>query len=213
MRSYPLSDPNTSYSANREAGGLTIDVGSEPLHAIDSVIVLEIEGTPQVEPTVITQADDGSITLDYYAAVTAGQAAKRFNRKGLFHISKWRVPQDEVAWHVNVASPGAYQVSIEYAANPEWQGHSFVLQSGTQELSGDVTSTAGSAEPQASPEPDGDDMGDCSDDCIGTEYEYQAFPLGTLELAGGEQIVRIRPAGEVSQNLMHLRLISLKPAE
>ena len=208
LRAYPLIDPDTEYSVERGDAGWTIHTPSEPLDAIDSVIVLEIEGAPRVDPTVITQADEGSILLDYYAAVTSGRATKRFNRKGLFHISKWREPQDEVAWHVDVSKPGEYDVTIEYAANPEWAGQSFVFAAPNGELPADVVSTAGSQrrEPDAEEE-----MGDCSDDCIGSEYDYQMFRLGSVELTAGEQVLRIRPSAAAPDNLMHLRAVKLEP--
>ena len=210
LRAYPLSAPKTEYAFEQTDAELTIEVPAQPLDAIDSVVVLEIEGSPQVAPTVVTQSEEGPIVLDYYAAVTAGRAMKRFNRKGLFHVSKWREPEDEVSWHVDVADPGAYQVSIEYAANADWEGQRFVIQTATDELSAEVHSTAGSSSRQATAE---DAMGDCADDCIGSEYDYQTFRLGTVSLKAGEQVIRIRPAEAVPQNLMHLKTVRFDPSE
>ena len=51
------------------------------------------------------------------AAVTGGNAVKRFNRKGEFHISKWARPQDKVTWYLEAARPGSFEVEISYAAN------------------------------------------------------------------------------------------------
>ena len=209
-RAYPLLEPDAEYSVEQSGSELAVAIPSEALDAIDSVIVLEIEGAPEVEPAVVTRDDDGAIVLDYYEAVTAGEAVKRFNRKGLFHISKWREPVDEALWHVDVADPGRYRVSIEYAANPEWEGQSFVVATESAELTGNVVSTAGSA---GSEEVEEDAMGKCGGQCIGSEYEYQAFELGEVELTAGEQLVRIHPAGSVPENLMHFKAVRFTPSE
>ena len=63
---------------------LTAGVPADPL----PVIVVEIEGVPEVDPPMVVQAENGEMAFDYMTAVTEGNTMTRFNRKGGFHISK-----------------------------------------------------------------------------------------------------------------------------
>ena len=51
------------------------------------MIAVRIEGAPNVDPPVVAQDEDGTLLLDYVPAITSGKTAKRFNRRGRFHIS------------------------------------------------------------------------------------------------------------------------------
>ena len=101
-----LANRERALSFKQDAGVVEIKVPREPLDPINSVLVMEIEGTAEVDPVVVTQREDGGCALDFLSAVTQGAAVKRFNREGEWHISKWTGPGDGITWHVDVASPG-----------------------------------------------------------------------------------------------------------
>ncbi len=183
-----LADPSQTLEVARQGNTLRISVPKEPLDALDSVLVMEIRGKPETDPAIVTQNADGSLRLDYLAAVTEGDAVKRFNRKGGFHISKWRQPADKILWHLDLTRPGTFEAAITYAANPEWAGQEYTVRRGDQTLSSKVEST-------------------------GDWYEYQTFPLGQLTLAeAGAQTVEIHPSSEVPEQLMYFQAIELRPA-
>ena len=183
-----LSDPEQALSFKQDAGLVEIKVPATPLDAINSVLVMEIEGTAEVDPVLVTQREDGGYALDFLSAATQGNAVKRFNREGEWHISKWTEPSDGITWHIDVASPGEFEVKITYAANEGWVGQGYAIEAGGTQLEAKVERT-------------------------GDWYEYQTFSPGRIALAeAGEQTVRIVPKSSVPENLMYFKEIELVPA-
>ena len=106
---FMLTDSDTKLKVNRDKGGqLQIFLPEFRTDTICSVVVLQISGSPDIDPLVIQQAGDEPVVLDYLTASTSGKAVKRFNRKGEsghFHISKMEGPEDIIEWHVNISNP------------------------------------------------------------------------------------------------------------
>jgi alpha-L-fucosidase len=190
-RAYSLLQPEETLAVDRdEAGNLLIGLPAEPPDDIDSVIVLEIDGDPDIDPYVVEQGDDGSFLLDYLSASTSGNAQKRFNRRGEsghFHISKMQAPEDSVQWHVQVSTPGTYHVDITYAARPGWEDARYILEMGQERIEGTVLSTQG-------------------------WYEYKTERIGQLEVDNaGRAVVRLYPTAELDHYLMYLNKVELIP--
>ena len=125
---------------------IRITLPDKPYNEIDAVVVLEISGIPDVDPLVIQQAQDEPVVLDYLTASTSGRAIKRFNRKGeqeRFHISKMQGPDDIIQWQVDFQIPGLYDVFIRYAAIPEWEGSTYIIDTGADQIRGTVKSSEG----------------------------------------------------------------------
>ena len=181
-----LADPDGSLEFSREGNTVLIDGPLQAPDPLDSVLVIEISGTPEVDPITVPQNDDGSFRLDYLTAITRGRVVKRFNRKGGFHISKWQAPEDRIVWHLDVSKPGAFAVEITYAALEDRAGGPYEIGAGDSQVTAAV-------------EPTGD------------WYEYETFPLGTIDLAGGPQTVEIHPRSERPEDLMYFKAIELKP--
>jgi len=192
-KAYALLSPEVALSVERdETGGLSINLPAEPPDATNSVIVLEIEGEPDIDPYVVEQGEDDSVLLDYLSASTSGAAQKRFNRRGEsgnFHISKMQTTDDFVEWHVQMNTPGTYQVDITYAARPGWENARFVVEMGQERIEGSVQSTEG-------------------------WYEYKTERIGQLEVTGaGRTVVRIYPSATLDHYLMYFNRIELLPSE
>ena len=190
---YSLLNPEVALSVERdETGGLSIDLPAEQPDAINSVIVLEIDGDPDIDPYVVEQSEDDSVLLDYLSASTSGAAQKRFNRRGEsghFHISKMQTTDDFVEWHVQMNTPGTYHVDITYAARPGWEDARFVVEMGQERIEGSVQSTEG-------------------------WYEYKTERIGQLEVTGaGRTVVRIYPGAPLDHYLMYFNRIELLPSE
>jgi alpha-L-fucosidase len=191
-KAYALLSPEEALSMERdEAGGLVIGLPAEPPDAIDSVVVLEIKGDPDVDPFVVEQNEDGSVLLDYLSASTNGRAQKRFNRRGEsghFHISKMQTPGDSVEWHVRMNTPGTYHVDITYAARPGWENARYILEMGPDRIEGTVRSTEG-------------------------WYEYKTERIGRLDVnTSGRAVVKLYPGDNLDHYLMYFNKIELKPA-
>ena len=183
-----LTDPTKRLPVRQEDDCIEITVPARPSDPVDTVIAVSLTGKPKVDPPVVSQADDGTITLDYIRAITNGSTVKRFNRKGKFHISKWTTPEDTIVWHVDVTKPGKFDVTITYAADAEWTGQPYVVQVGKTELEAEVQPT-------------------------GKSYEYKTFSLGTIQIKQpGRHQLLIRPAKKLNNDLMYFRALELKPA-
>jgi alpha-L-fucosidase len=142
-----LTDKERKLQVNRDKNGqLMILLPESRPDQVNSVVVLQIAGTPDIDPLVIQQIGAEPIVLDYLTASTLGKTVKRFNRKGesgRFHISKMEEPDDIIEWRVNILNPGTYEVSITYAAIPGWENCPYKVSAGEEQITGVVSSTHG----------------------------------------------------------------------
>ena len=187
LRAYMLNQPDKELkTAKKERWMIYLPGG--PTDPVNSVVVVEIKGMPDIDPFVIEQEENKPILLDYLSANTNGNAAKRFNRKGEeghFHIAKMYGPEDYVEWHVDVMEPGIYNVDLTYAAITGWEDAVYVIDSGKEKIHGRVKSTPG-------------------------YYEYKTERVGTLKLKKpGRYNFKIYPENELDHYLMYLRSIAL----
>jgi len=190
-KAYLLTDPEVNLSINKK-DEWTIELPDEPIDPINTVVVAVIKGSADVDPYIVKQKDKEAMNLDYISADTYGKAVKRFNRKGeegLFHISKMQVPEDYIQWHVDVASPGLYDVEISYAAITGWENCNFIIDSGKEQISGTVKSTEG-------------------------WHEYKTEKVGQFNIKkAGETIIKLYPEKELDHYLMYFRSICLTPVK
>ena len=192
-KAYSLLDPEEVLTVDRdESGGIMIGLAAKPPGGINSVVVLEINGDPDIDPYIVEQDEDGSVLLDYLSASTSGNAQKRFNRRGEsghFHISKMQTPEDFVEWHVQMNTPGTYHVDITYAARPGWEDALYVVEMSRERIEGTVQSTEG-------------------------WYEYKTERIGQLEITqAGRTVVKFYPKAQLDHYLMYFNRMELLPTE
>ena len=186
---YLLLDKSTKLQVTQSEKQTRIFLPPKPTDNPVTVLVLEIDGSPRVDPPMVFQNDTGSIELNYLKVITHGKTMTRFNRKGGFHISKWTGPEDSAEWFVHIDKPGTFQVSINYAAKKEWEGKKFEITIGTSAFKSSVFYT-------------------------GDWFEYHKFPVGYLELKNpGDYIVTLRPEESSDTYLMYLQSITLNPVK
>jgi alpha-L-fucosidase len=175
-------------AVSRENGVISVRVpASVTWDSLDTVIALDVKGTPAAAPSFVTQGSDSPFQLDYLNCRTSGGAMKRFNRDGKFHIGRWTKPEDRVSWNVLVSQPGRYRVIVRYAAKPEWAGRKYVIQYGSEAMNGTVQAT-------------------------GDWYQYKSFDLGTVALPRkGPLAIVMHPAEPRPDNLMYFESLSLEP--
>lgn len=184
---YLLTAPQKKLAASRERGVILVTLPAARPDENDTVVVLEVAGRPQAEPRVLTQSSDSAFGLDAVQGTTAGQAHKRFNRDGGFHVSDWRGPQDSITWHLLVSQTGRYRVTIRYAARSQWARGRFLVALGERQVPAEVQAT-------------------------GEWYQYKSFDLGTVEITkAGEYRVSVRPAAAFDHNLMYFQSLELRP--
>ena len=186
---YPLSDESSKLTVVKEGEITSVELPDKaPDHPL-SVVVLEVEGAVKVSPRVVTPDAEGKAELNYLTADTKGEAKTRYNRKGGFHISKWRGPEDSVEWLINIDKPGKYQLKIDYAANSDWEGKEYEVKIGNHSYRKTVVSDGG-------------------------YFNYREFPVGYIDIVeSGIYTLTVRPMGEGEKYLMHLRSFSIEPVE
>jgi alpha-L-fucosidase len=165
-----------------------ISLPASPPDTINSVVVLQISGAPDIDPLVVQQKGGEPVTLDFLTASTRGKTVKRFNRRGeegQFHISKMEGPEDVIQWHVNFTDPGMYKVAITYAAIPGWENCRYKVSAGKEQITGTVISSAG-------------------------WYEYKTENIGQIRVSKkGETFVRLYPEHQLDHYLMYFRSLEL----
>ncbi len=185
-KAFLLTDPGKNLESSRQGSSVRISLPSIPADAINTVVTLELEEPPRVDPPVIAEAAGKPVVLDYLNAVTSGKTVKRFNRRGQFHISKWTGPADQASWRVRFLEPGRYRVHLVCAGAPGRPTGTFVLSAGDREVQ--VES------PQAS-----------------DWYQYVSLDAGVLDIAAaGIQELALRPARELGQDLMCCKSLKLE---
>ncbi|MEN8203896.1 MAG: alpha-L-fucosidase [Bacteroidota bacterium] len=189
-KAYMMVKPGVELNVSNEGeNALSITLPETAKDDINTVVVLEIWGPPDVDPIIIEQEPGEPVVLDYLTASTSGKAIKRFNRKGedeRFHISKMQGPGDVIQWQVNIQKPGVYDVRIRYAAIPEWEGAAYIIDAGKSRIKGSVRSSDG-------------------------WYEYKTEDAGQLKIKRkGVQTIRLYPEHNLDNYLMYFNSLELK---
>jgi alpha-L-fucosidase len=187
VSAYPLASPKIKLETSQIQGTNVIAIGSVERDPIDSVLVAELDGAPQVDPPVVVQGTDTGFELDTMQAVTAGKAAKRFNRQGKLHIAKWTGPSDSATWHILVSQRGRYQIRIRYSSPPDSQAAKYAIDIGGHTIVASIQPT-------------------------GEAFDYKTFDLGEIALTKvGTCLVRIAPLSETGHDVMFFQSLELIP--
>ena len=188
---YLLEKPGDPLSVHQdEEGDIQIQLPDRPENHINTVVVIEISGEIDVDPFIIQQEENDTVSLGYISASTSGKAVKRFNRKGEsghFHISKMQGPEDIILWHVQFNSAGIYDVVLDYAATEGWEDASYILETDHQRIRASVESTPG-------------------------WYDYRRRVIGRLTVPDTSVMTfRLYPETQLDHYLMHFRSVELVP--
>lgn len=147
-KAYLLSDAKkTQLSVSRSEDTVLITLPEQAPDPIDSVVVVEIEGEPEVINIPIQQSDDGTIRLRAFDAcinaekVSGISSARYESGEGKDNIGYWTNPKDWVSWDFEVSQPGEFSIEISYACDKGFGGSEYIIAVGEQELSGKVEET------------------------------------------------------------------------
>jgi len=189
-KAYMMTDKVKSLTVNRDSNdNHQIFLPETSTDNINSVVVLEISGEPDVDPLVIRQEGLDPVLLDYLTANTFGKAVKRFNRKGeqaeRYHISKMQNPDDIIGWFVDFETTGLYNAYIKYSAISEWDNCAYILEVGNSKIKGTVRSSEG-------------------------WYDYKTESAGQLRIEEtGLTTIRLYPENSLDHYLMYFNSIVL----
>jgi alpha-L-fucosidase len=141
-KAYLLAAENRSLlAATADEDGVIITLPNDAPDRTDSVVVLEIEGEPEVAPFMITQAIDGQIELAAAEAVIHGETARCQNIDGRDNIGFWTNKNDWLSWDFRVKTPGKFNLEVTFACLAGAEGSEYAAKVADQTLHGKVEST------------------------------------------------------------------------
>jgi alpha-L-fucosidase len=95
--------------------GVVVDLPAVAPDSISTTVVLQIHGTPEVEPTFLSQSPDGSIQLPASVADLHGALQYEMG-SGNDNIGFWTNPADTADWTFKVEHAGQFKVIADIAA-------------------------------------------------------------------------------------------------
>ena len=189
-KAYLLADANGSpLTATAGDDGVTVKVPAAAPDKIASVVVLEIEGKPEVAPYALTQAADGNVHLPAGEAVIHGETARCQTTDGHENIGYWTDKNNWVSWDFRVTTPGKFDVEISLACNADTPDSEYAVTVAEQTLQGKVEST-------------------------GDWNKYVTRTLGTIALSkAGRYTLSVKPTAMPHSAVMNLESVTLKPVK
>ena len=166
--------------------GVVVEIPSERLDPIDTVIVLEVKGELNVEMALPGQASDGTLLLPAELAEIHGDGTQLEAVGGQPNIGYWTNARDWIGWRFKLTRPGRFDVTASIATTAE--SSKFELTVGDQKLAAEVAGT-------------------------GSYQAFKTVKLGSIELKQqGACELSIKPVRN-QWRAINLRSITLKPAE
>ncbi|MBN2269721.1 MAG: alpha-L-fucosidase [Sedimentisphaerales bacterium] len=191
VKAYLLADSKREPLGVRREGeaDIVIAVPNRAVDPVNTVVVLEIQGEPDVAVPSAVAAADGSITLKAIDAIIHGSTTAYESGNGKDNIGFWTDPADYVTWNVKIAEPGPYSVEIEYACTNGSEDSEYIVWLAGNELAGKVEQT-------------------------GSWTDFKSFKLGTVRVdkAGGCTLT-VKPKTMPKGAVMNLKSVRLAPAK
>jgi len=177
----------TDKTLNATAGdsGVVVEVPSERLDPIDTVVVIEVKGVLNVEAVLPGQEADGTLVLPADLAEIHGGGAQLEAVGGRPNIGYWTNARDWLSWRFKLSKPGRFDVTASVATPAE--SSKFELAVGDQKLIAEVAGT-------------------------GSYQTFTTVKLGAIELKQSTDELTIKPVRDQWQAI-NLRSITLKPAQ
>jgi len=112
---YLLGEDEDLETVERDRGVAVRLTGADAPNAIDTVVVLEIEGTPDIAPPPPIDVDEDGASLPAVKATIHGSQARLEERGGESNVGYWLDPSDYVTWNIKASDGGQYRVKMSYA--------------------------------------------------------------------------------------------------
>jgi alpha-L-fucosidase len=185
-KAYLLTAPDKALETSSSEKGAQITIPSEAPDPIVSVVVAELDGV--VQPISMADAPlnadaNGTFRLEAADAKIVGDTAQLEGED----IGYWTSKSDYVEWKLNVAKPGAYAVSLDYACEPGSEGSEYAVIVGEQKLTGKITATR-------------------------SWRNFRTVKVGTIRIGQpGVVTLQLKPLSKPNLAVMNLRTLILKP--
>ncbi len=187
-RAYLLADPGQALRHGRDGADVLISGPERPPDQDATVVVVELEGAPDVESHEIRPGFDGRIELPVYLADLISRMGQRayldhFHKTTM--LTNWQNVNDYPEWTFTTGEAGTYDVLASYANM--WGGKAgFEVEIDDARIPG-VTENSPSL------------------------YTPKTFYLGTIDLSPGRHTLRVKITCVVNNHAMNLEKIVLSP--
>ncbi len=171
----------------RDGSNVVVNLPAKALDPIDTVVVLEIEGEPEVGAVAATQVEGGAIKLDARDAETHGSHIRYETGDGKDAIGFWTDPADYVTWILRIDEPGKFDVEITYACTPPG-GSRYAVEVAGQKL-------------ETKTEP------------TGSWTQFETCKVGRLKLGADRHVLSVKAQSKAGEGVMNLKSIVLTPAK
>jgi alpha-L-fucosidase len=139
-----LADKHATSLETRRLGELDVSVSipDEAPDALSTVIVLELDGPPIADDTILLNPSVSANMLHVFEGELHGEGMKwgGGNIKSNF-IQHWPSPEDYISWPVRADESGRYRLTARYTGMKDNVGNIFTVEIAGQSLDGTVAET------------------------------------------------------------------------
>jgi len=196
--------------AARDGADWLIKLPKKAPDKVASVLVVELDGAPQVAPVVIGPDAKGAVSLPaLYGSLEGphGQRIRYESQDGIIHAGNWFRPPDSIEWEFQVPKAGIYNVVLEAA-----------VEKGGSEVELFVNGkTAARMAPNGVPfsSGDGDIVGAAAQiiKTTGTGGAFKGKTVGSIKLKKGANKIKFVLKSVKQDKAMDLRGVTLRPVK
>jgi alpha-L-fucosidase len=209
QEAYLLGKAKALLPMAREGADWAIKLPTKAPDRAASVLAVELDGPPQVEPVVIGPDARGIIGLPaLYGSLEGphGQRIRYESRDGIIHAGNWFRSPDSIEWSFQ-ATAGIYRLVIDHAVETGQGGTPFQVF-----VNGRIAARmAPNGVPFSSG--DGDIVGAAAMEfrTRATGGEFRARTIGNVELQQGENKLKLVVGKVAEEKSMDLRGVTLRP--
>lgn len=211
-KAYLLEQGEPALEAVQEGMDWLIKLPKKAPDKIASVLVLELDGAPQVDPLIIRPDAKGMVTLPALYGQLEGPHGQRIryeSQDGIVHAGNWIRPPDSIEWEFEVPKAGVYQVILNQAVEAGQGGSEVQVV-----LNGKL---AAKMAPNGVPFSSGDA------DLVGgathvfkttsTGGQFKNKNVGTVKLKKGPNKLKLMVSSVKKEKSLDLRGVTLKPVK
>ncbi len=184
-----LAEPTRELRMRRAGADVIITLPERPLDLDATVVTVDLQGPPEVEPFRIGPGRDGRVELPIYLADIQSEMGQRAYLDHFYRttmLANWQNVNDYPVWEFTTDKPGTYELLISYASM--WGGKA------SYEVEVDETKVA--AQTESSP----------------SLYFPKTFSLGRISLQPGRHTLKIKITCVVNNHALNLEKVVLVPA-
>lgn len=216
-----LGEPDAKLGAERRGDGIVVSLPEKAPDAVASVVAVDLDKPPVVEPCLIQPGDDGTISLPILYADLRGRHGQHIRietPEGEPQVGRWDNGNDYLTWEFSLPQAGKYEVNLTLAVDQASEGGTFQVIAGSLEA--------------ATTAPSGKDvMNTLSPEMInqlaakgsvcegkvsatGGATAFASQKVGSVGLPAGQCVLAIRPTKiNKGSTLMNLRQVTLNPLD